>query len=209
MHKGFKCLDISTCHIYISCDVIFDESVFPFTSLNSNVGARYTSDVLLVPSSTPGDNNFTNEANDPTISVLPFPDSPVQLRQGPVLVDAQAPVPDSPVAMDSRPTVVMPELADPPLESFIDFDIALGSASVPGAMDHTFHGSNITSGSAPAPGAQGHMFLPPTTAISDNAVPQLLPPVATFALDKFASTVVPMIGASTGLPPPESSLALV
>jgi hypothetical protein len=77
MHKGFKCLDISTGRIYISLDVIFDESVFPFASLNSNAGACYTSDVLLIPSSTPGDNIFTNESNDPIISVLPFPDIPV------------------------------------------------------------------------------------------------------------------------------------
>jgi hypothetical protein len=77
MHKGFKCLDIPTDHIYISHDVIFDESVFPFASLNSHTGARYTSDVLLVPSFTPGDNIFTNEANDPTISILPCPNMPV------------------------------------------------------------------------------------------------------------------------------------
>jgi hypothetical protein len=37
MHKGLKYLDISTGRIYISQDVIFDESVFSFTSLNSNV----------------------------------------------------------------------------------------------------------------------------------------------------------------------------
>jgi hypothetical protein len=79
MHKGFKCLDISIGRIYISRDVNFEEYVFPFASLNSNVGARYTSDVLLIPSSTTGDNIFTNESNDPIVSALPFPDIPVQL----------------------------------------------------------------------------------------------------------------------------------
>jgi hypothetical protein len=54
MHKGFKYLDISSSRIYISHDVIFDKSVFPFTSLNSNAGARYHSDVLLLPSPTAG-----------------------------------------------------------------------------------------------------------------------------------------------------------
>jgi hypothetical protein len=86
-HKGFKYLDISTGRIYISHDVIFDESVFPFASLNSNAEARYTSDVLLIPSSTAWDNIFTNESNDPTVSVLPFPDIPVQLQQGSILID--------------------------------------------------------------------------------------------------------------------------
>lgn len=32
MHKGYKCLDHSTGRIYISHDVIFDESVFPFST---------------------------------------------------------------------------------------------------------------------------------------------------------------------------------
>ncbi|WVZ71271.1 hypothetical protein U9M48_019877 [Paspalum notatum var. saurae] len=30
MHKGFKCLDISTGCIYVSRDVVFDENIFPF-----------------------------------------------------------------------------------------------------------------------------------------------------------------------------------
>lgn len=37
MHKGYKCLDKSYDRIYISCDVIFDESWFPFeVSIVSN-----------------------------------------------------------------------------------------------------------------------------------------------------------------------------
>jgi hypothetical protein len=49
MHKGFKCLNIPTERIYISRDVIFDESVFPFAPLHSNVGVRYHSEILLTP----------------------------------------------------------------------------------------------------------------------------------------------------------------
>jgi histone deacetylase 1/2 len=30
LHKGFKCLDISTGRVYISCDVVFDEDTLPF-----------------------------------------------------------------------------------------------------------------------------------------------------------------------------------
>jgi hypothetical protein len=41
MHKGFKCIDIPSGHIYIFRDVIFDESVFPFAPLNSNASVRY------------------------------------------------------------------------------------------------------------------------------------------------------------------------
>jgi histone deacetylase 1/2 len=40
MHKGYKCLDISTGRVYISRDVIFDEEIFPFSELHENAGAR-------------------------------------------------------------------------------------------------------------------------------------------------------------------------
>ena len=40
MHKGVKCLDISIGRVYISRDVVFDESVFPFEALHENAGAR-------------------------------------------------------------------------------------------------------------------------------------------------------------------------
>jgi histone deacetylase 1/2 len=39
-HKGVKCLDPSTGRVYISRDVVFDEIVFPFASLNPNAGKR-------------------------------------------------------------------------------------------------------------------------------------------------------------------------
>jgi hypothetical protein len=48
MHKGYKCLEVSTGRVYISCDVTFDKDVFPFSELNPNVGARLRSDVALL-----------------------------------------------------------------------------------------------------------------------------------------------------------------
>jgi histone deacetylase 1/2 len=51
LHKGFKCLDISSSRIYISQDVIFDEDIFPFSHLHSNAGARLRSEILLLPPS--------------------------------------------------------------------------------------------------------------------------------------------------------------
>ena len=38
LHKGFKCLDVAVGRVYISRDVIFDETVFPFKALNPNAG---------------------------------------------------------------------------------------------------------------------------------------------------------------------------
>jgi hypothetical protein len=51
MHKGVKCLDTSTGRVYISRDVVFDEQVFPFASLNPNAGKRLKDDILLLSDS--------------------------------------------------------------------------------------------------------------------------------------------------------------
>jgi hypothetical protein len=47
MHKWYKCLDVSTGRVYISCDVIFDEENFPF-ELHPNAGARLKSEIALL-----------------------------------------------------------------------------------------------------------------------------------------------------------------
>jgi hypothetical protein len=48
-HKGYKCLDISSGRLYISRDVVFDETVFPFASLHDNVGAYLRAEINLLP----------------------------------------------------------------------------------------------------------------------------------------------------------------
>jgi hypothetical protein len=48
LHKGYKCLDVSSGHIYISRDVIFDEEVFPFSNLHPNARARLQSKITLL-----------------------------------------------------------------------------------------------------------------------------------------------------------------
>lgn len=50
MHKGFKCLEVSTSRVYISRDVVFDETIFPFSELYANAGARLRSEIELLPS---------------------------------------------------------------------------------------------------------------------------------------------------------------
>jgi histone deacetylase 1/2 len=51
LHIGFKCLDISTGRVYISCDITFDENVFPFSKLHENAGARLRAEIRLLPTS--------------------------------------------------------------------------------------------------------------------------------------------------------------
>lgn len=79
LHKGYKCLDIASGRVYISRDVTFDETIFPFAEMHPNAGARLRSEILLLsPDSvaTKGDSslddphinlpvNLPNEFNNP------------------------------------------------------------------------------------------------------------------------------------------------
>lgn len=93
LHKGFKCLDISTSRIYISRDVVFDENVFPFSELCSNAGATLRSQIELLPShlfnfSTPKD--MLTVCTDVANSSSNLPTNPVSnphengAREGPL-----------------------------------------------------------------------------------------------------------------------------
>jgi histone deacetylase 1/2 len=70
MHKGFKCLDVSEDRIYIYRDLLFDENLFPFSELHSNVGTHFRSEVLLLPTSG-GMSSETNEFEAPSSSPNP------------------------------------------------------------------------------------------------------------------------------------------
>ena len=54
MHKSYKCLDRSTGRIYISRDVVFDETVFPFAIPGVTVDVS-----KLLPVSFPSDEPVT------------------------------------------------------------------------------------------------------------------------------------------------------
>ena len=66
LHKGYKCLDISTGRVYISRDVVFDESIFPFSNLHPNAGSRLKSEILLLPPS------LLNSFGDMNNSIYPM-----------------------------------------------------------------------------------------------------------------------------------------
>jgi hypothetical protein len=73
IHKGYKCLDISSSRVYISRVVVFDESIFPFAALHSSVGARYTSKVLLLSEPIQPRDKSDFPMNDaPHVPCLPF-----------------------------------------------------------------------------------------------------------------------------------------
>jgi len=49
LHKGFKCLAPKDGRVYISRDVVFDETIFPFAALHPNSEARIRSELALLP----------------------------------------------------------------------------------------------------------------------------------------------------------------
>ena len=53
MHKGYKCLDRSTGRIYISRDVVFDETVFPFSTPGVTVAVSTLADAITFPTDEP------------------------------------------------------------------------------------------------------------------------------------------------------------
>lgn len=70
MHKGFKCLDISSGQVYISRDVIFDESVYPFHGCHPNAGAKLRAELVhLSPSLVNPDRGVT--ADDHVTNIAP------------------------------------------------------------------------------------------------------------------------------------------
>jgi hypothetical protein len=53
MHKGYKCLDRSTGRIFISCDVVFDEKVFAFSTPGISVDMSTQEQAITFPSDEP------------------------------------------------------------------------------------------------------------------------------------------------------------
>jgi hypothetical protein len=80
MHKGLSAL-IITWVVSIYREMLYSMSPFlSFASLHSTAGAKYHSDVLLLPPPEHQGNNLTNTTNEPTLSMLHVFDLPMQLQ---------------------------------------------------------------------------------------------------------------------------------
>jgi hypothetical protein len=78
LHKGFKCLNVVEGRVYVSRDVVFDETVYPFSKLNPNAGARLRGEIQLLssnstfmPSSASGDELIVDSTAN--MHVIPMP----------------------------------------------------------------------------------------------------------------------------------------
>jgi hypothetical protein len=78
-HLGFKCLDRSTGRIYISRDVVFDETIYPF-SIDHSQNSQPTEDLLLLPD--PARNS--SMCNDMDCATNPVPSIAVSGAGAPV-----------------------------------------------------------------------------------------------------------------------------
>ena len=95
MHKGYKCLDRSTGRTYISRDVVFDETVFPFATPGVTVDVS-----KLLPVSFPSDEPVTQSTDTRSYDITLLPanapgfvvSSPVQVPVAlPLPIDVQSP----------------------------------------------------------------------------------------------------------------------
>ena len=90
LHKGYKCLDISSGRVYISRDVVFDENVFPVEKLDPNAGNRPRQEILLLHPSLHScdsgavNSNYTNVSDAvPESCELPSVSDSTVVRQSP------------------------------------------------------------------------------------------------------------------------------
>ena len=87
MHKGYKCFHIPTGRLYISRDVLFEESIFPFlessisssasSPTNAPAGIQNTLVQLIstgpcVPASSPQARNFSPSSTEPMLHAEPM-----------------------------------------------------------------------------------------------------------------------------------------
>jgi hypothetical protein len=154
---------------YISHDVVFDETLFPFAALHPTAGARYTSDVLLLPdpynSRANSDDLVTNSpAESSMLAPILWPN---QLLQPPMIpaadsVSAGGLNPDADLLTGSAPQSSDAAAGAPSnavLPTITAASIAPTALGLPRA-DFGVAGPSLADGHLPTPSASGPVLLP-------------------------------------------------
>lgn len=172
-HKGFKCLDPSEGRVYISRDIVFDETVFLFAHLHPNAGAQLRAAIALLPpsllpaSSTFGDAILLDQGSLDSVPTNP----PSSSRACPVSTEKNSTAFDDAMAAQTAGEQVLPHpyFMCPP-----GGDGAPAKADPPDGADSPVGGSN--SGSAPASSAPRLSSTSVSTSGSSAGDPSVSPP---------------------------------
>jgi hypothetical protein len=145
MYKWYQCLDKSFGRIYISRDVVLDESIFPYATPGVSVDIPTLREAINFPSTEPATHDYVHQYDLSYLSTNPpllgDDATPVQVPSAPHAIAPPSPavtadLASSPVATAPAVTdvVVYPAVAEPAVTSPIA--AARGVPAPPGSPSH-------------------------------------------------------------------------
>jgi hypothetical protein len=130
MHKGYKCLDKSSGRIYISRDVVSDESIFPYATAGVSVDILTLREAITFPSTEPATHDHVHQYELSYLSTNPplLGDDvrPVQVPSAPPIAAPPSPA----MATDVEVSSAAAEPAMSPAAA------ARGAPAPPGSPSH-------------------------------------------------------------------------
>jgi hypothetical protein len=159
LHKGYKCLDIFTGRVYISRDIVFDETVLLFASLHANAGAQLKADILLLPSELQPTHMHDHEGHELQIDNDANPADHVVVESS--LQES---------AENSGPRGYSDDFSGYGTETGEDYPAQSQTTSSPGSTSRSASGSVPAASDAASPGvARSGSSIPPSAGSRESA----------------------------------------